>query len=73
MLSASAPINEDFKTGAGSTFNYFCFGDDITTALTGGDFPAGDMIIADAKIYTGALTAQQAAKAYADAVASLSK
>lgn len=72
-LSASAPINEDFKVGAGSTFNYFCLGDDITATLTGGDFPAGDMIIADAKIYTGALTAEEVSTAYASAVANLSK
>lgn len=72
-LSASASINEGFKVGAGSTFNYFCLGDDITASLVGGDFPAGDMIIADAKIYTGALTAEEVSTAYASAVANLSK
>lgn len=73
VLAGSADITTDFKVGAGSTFNYFCLGDDITASLAGGDFPAGDMIIADAKIYTGALTAQEASKAYTDAVAALSK
>lgn len=72
-LSASAPINEDFKVGAGSTFNYFCLGDDITASLAGGDFPAGNMLITDAKIYKGALTAEEASTAYANAVANLSK
>ena len=72
-LSASAPINEDFKVGAGSTFNYFCLGDDITASLVGGDFPAGNMLITDAKIYKGALTAEEASTAYANAVANLSK
>lgn len=72
-LAGSAKINDDFKAGAGSTFNYFCLGDDITASLTGGDFPAGDMIITDAKIYKGALSADEAATSYKNAVENLSK
>ena len=72
-LAGTAAINTDFKVGGGSTFNYFCLGDDITSGLKGGDFPVGNMIMTDAKIYKGALTAAEASTAYTNAVASLSK
>ncbi len=72
-LAGTGAINTDFKVGGGNTFNYFCLGDDITSGLIGGDFPVGNMIMTDAKIYKGALTADEVSTAYTNAVTSLSK
>lgn len=71
QLSAFSSISGSFYCGDGDTFNRFCLGADIAKNNVGTDFPCTDMVIVDAKIYTGAMSDAEALKAYQDAVAAL--
>ena len=57
--STSSEKHEGFNM-----FNVFYLGGDPTTGNSACDFPADDLIIADAKIYVGALTADQVKAAF---------
>jgi len=70
-LQGSSSFSSSFFTGTGDTYNRFCLGADIKTGDNGTDFPSSTMVIVDAKIYTTALNATQAALAYHKAKADL--
>lgn len=63
-LQATSSFSSTFFPGEGDSFNRFCLGADIKKGNAGTDFPSKSMVIADAKIYTVALNAAQAALAY---------
>ena len=73
ILTTTESITGPFYPGDGAAFNMFCLGDDIKIDGTYGDFPATDMYIVDAKIYSGVLDDSGVSKAYNDAVKALSK
>jgi restriction endonuclease Mrr len=65
MASAANEKYEGYHIG-----NTFGLGGDPTVTGTGiCDFPAVDVVIVDAKIYMGALTAEEVATAYQAAIA----
>lgn len=66
-LQATSSFSSGFYPGSGDTFNRFCLGADIVTGNNGTHYPSSSMVIADAKIYTSALNATQAALAYTKA------
>jgi hypothetical protein len=70
--SASKSISGSFYPGDGNTYNRFCLGADISlTSIP--DYPCTDMIITDAKFYTGALDATAVQAAYQAAVKALNQ
>ena len=71
VLEATKAIDPVFGEGQGLTFNRFCLGADVNDALLGGDYPATDLTMVDAKIYSGVMSGTDAAVAYQDAVNSL--
>ena len=70
-LSASTPITGVYNNGSGTAYNRFCLGADISLTDGQPDFPCTDMVITDAKFYTGALDAAAVQAAYQAAVAAL--
>ena len=62
-LSASTDISGSYYNGAGTAFNRFCLGADISES-SAPDFPCTDMVITDVKFYTGALDADAVHAAY---------
>ena len=70
-LDSSSAFSGPFYPADGSAVNMFCLGDDVKIDGSYGDFPAVDMSIVDAKIYSGVLDAAAVAKAYSEAVKSL--
>ncbi len=71
VLEDTKTIKGGFCAGAGAAYNKFSLGNDVTTEGVGGDFPTPAMTMVDAKIYKGALTADEAKAAYDSAVAAL--
>ena len=70
--SASKAVSGSFYPGDGNTFNRFCLGADISLTDTP-DYPCTDMVITDAKFYTGALDAAAVQAAYQAAVQALNQ
>lgn len=71
-LNASTPIQNLLYPGDGDyAFNRFCLGADIKATAGGLDYPSPNMTMVDAKIYSEALTAEQAMIAYENAINSL--
>ena len=68
--SGSKSISGSLYPGDGNTYNRFCLGADISLTSTP-DYPCTDMIITDAKFYTGALDATAVQAAYQAAVKAL--
>lgn len=66
-----ATFNGPFYPGTGDTFNKFCLGDDIKPGSVAGDFPAENMTIVSAKIYSGVMDDARAAEVYNEAVSNL--
>lgn len=71
VLEASQAIQGSFGVGAGSAYNMFCLGADTKKDGTAGDFLSPAMVMVDAKIYDGALSADAVKTAYDNAVASV--
>ena len=71
VLDGSETITGPFYPGDGDAFNRFCLGDDIKPGGVAGDFPATDMVIVDAKFYTGVMDAAGVRTAYEKAVGAL--
>ena len=69
LLNNSYSISGSFFPAAAPCFNRFCLGADISGGTP--DFPCTDMIITDAKFYTGALDATAVQAAYQAAVKAL--
>ena len=69
-MSASTPITGVYNNGSGTAYNRFCLGADISLTDVP-DYPCTDMVITDAKFYTGALDAAAVQAAYQAAVAAL--
>lgn len=63
-LQATSSFSSTFFPGEGDAFNRFCLGADVTNGNKGTHYPSTSMVIADAKIYTTALNATQAALAF---------
>ena len=70
-LSATQTISGSFYLGAQDTYNRFCLGADIAVNDATTDFNCTDMVITDAKFYTGTLDAAAVTSAYQAAVAAL--
>ena len=68
----SKSISGSFYPGAGVTCNRFCLGADISLTDTP-DYPCTDMVITDAKFYSGALDAAAVQSAYTAAVQALNQ
>ena len=71
VLAESKNLKGAFLAGDGSSYNKFSLGNDVLKDGKGGDFPTPAMTMVDAKIYTGALSADEAKTAYDNAVAAL--
>ena len=71
VLTDSKALKGAFLAGDGSSYNKFSLGNDVLKDGKGGDFPTPAMTMVDAKIYTGALSADEAKTAYDNAVAAL--
>ena len=71
VLEDTKSLKGGFCAGAGSSYNKFSLGNDVTTEGVGGDFPTPAMTMVDAKIYKGAMSAAEAKTAYDNAVAAL--
>ena len=71
VLSSSKAISGDFYPGVNGAFNRFCLGADISDGDASTDFNATDMVITDAKFYTGSLDATAVQAAYQAAVNAL--
>ena len=74
--SEGQAISGEFAPAGAEAFNKFCLGSDYretekATAEVPIDFPTSDMTMVDAKIYSSALTAEQVAAAYENALALL--
>ena len=72
-LSRSQSISGLFYLGAEDTYNRFCLGADIAPNDKATDFNCTDMVITDAKFYTGALDATAVQAAYQAAVQALNQ
>ena len=64
FAAAQATDKNGFVMGTG-----FFIGGDPSASSVGVDFPVSDLTVVDVKIYTGALTASEVAKAYAEIAA----
>ena len=71
VLDATTAIKDKFAVAAGTGYNKFSLGNDITSEGIGGDYPTPAMTMVDAKIYSGALSADEVKTAYNNAVAAL--
>ncbi len=70
-LNAQASISGPFYPGDKTAFNTFCLGADVCTTAADPHYPSVDMVIADAKIYSGAMSDSEVSAAYSAAVATL--
>ena len=70
-LSATKSVSGSFYLGAQDTYNRFCLGADIAPGDATTDFNCTDMVITDAKVYTGTLDAAAVQTAYQAAVQAL--
>ena len=70
-LSATNSISGSFYLGEQDTYNRFCLGADIAPGDATTDFNCTDMVITDAKFYTGTLDAAAVQAAYQAAVQAL--
>lgn len=70
-LDAASSFNGPFYPADGLAVNKFCLGDDVKVDGSYGDFPAVDMSIVDAKIYSGVMDAAGVEKVYSSAVGAL--
>ncbi len=70
-LSATNSISGSFYLGEQDTYNRFCLGADIAPGDATTDFNCTDMVITDAKFYTGTLDAAAVQAAYQAAVSAL--
>lgn len=70
-LNAQASISGPFYPGDKTAFNAFCLGADVCTTAADPHYPSVDMVIADAKIYSGAMSDSEVSAAYSAAVATL--
>ena len=69
-------LSGEFAPAGAEAFNKFCLGADYkeiakATSTSAVDFPTSDMTMVDAKIYSGALNAEQVTTAYGEALALL--
>lgn len=71
VLESTQPIQNGYGVGAKQAFNKFCLGADIIPDGTAGHFLCPSMVMVDAKIYEGALTANEVKTAYDNAAASV--
>lgn len=75
-VGAGTAISGEFVPAGDEAYNLFCLGADYRAQANVGqytlDYPCPNMTMVDAKIYSQALTAEQAAAAYEAALASLS-
>ena len=71
VLAGRTSITGPFYPGEGNTYNRFYLGADVKTTDTAVDFPSVDMVIADAKIYTGVMDEQAVKAAYTAAVGTI--
>ena len=71
VLQATTPIGGDYFYGSAGSFNKFCLGGDIKPTGEGGDFVCPNMTMVDAKIYSSALSDEQAESAYQNALSLL--
>lgn len=67
-LNGTNTIYGPFYPGTGDTFNRFIIGGDTKNTTVAGDFPPTNMVVVDAKIYSGALNASEVAAAYENAI-----
>lgn len=72
-LGASSSITGPFYPAIKSAVNKFCLGDDVKENGQPGDFPASDMLIVKARIYTGVMSDAAVKGAYDKVVAALSE
>ncbi|MBQ8496649.1 MAG: metallophosphoesterase [Clostridia bacterium] len=71
VLESTQTIQNGFGVGAEKAFNMFCLGADVKKDGSAGDFLCPAMVMVDAKIYEGALTADEAKTAYNNAIANV--
>lgn len=71
VLESTQTIQSSFGVGAEKAFNMFCLGADVKKDGSAGDFLCPSMVMVDAKIYEGTLTAKEVTTAYNNAVASV--
>lgn len=71
VLDGQTPITCPFYPGDGDTFNRFYLGADVKYSGSNLDFQAVDMVITEARFYTGVLDENAVSSAYQEAVNTL--
>lgn len=67
----STAVSGLFHCGEGDSYNRFCLGADVKKSSSEVDFPAEDILIVDARIYSTALSGEQVTLAYDRALQSI--